>query len=84
MDEARRSEPDLFVAVLNGENARHVDIPMDFLGVGAYTAQTASDVVDHLAAVTVETSRLGLSDILPINLRPGGGIVARFSRTSDE
>ena len=42
---ARRSGDDWFVAILNGSDARNLEIALDFLGSGQYTATCVSDDV---------------------------------------
>ncbi len=81
---ARRSGRDWFVAVLNGDDGRHIDIPLEFLADGDYVALAASDVAEEAAAVHMDESDVNRDDVLSINLRPGGGYVALISRRTHD
>ena len=76
---ARRSGATWFVAVLNGPKARTVHVRAAFLPAGRHDALTVSDVMDDPAAVTVRRGTVSRSERLTIELRPGGGFIARFS-----
>ena len=68
-----------FVAILNGPAARSVEVPLSFLGRGARQALLVRDEMEHPAAIRVETATMGRSDTLKVELRPGGGFIARLS-----
>jgi alpha-glucosidase len=67
-------------AVLNGPSGRTLKIPLSFLGRGKYRALLVRDRKDDSAALQVENATLGLGDSLTIELRAGGGFIARFTR----
>ena len=75
----RRRRRQWFVAILNGPTARSVDVPLSFLGRGARQALLVRDEMENPAAVRVETATLGRSDTLKVELRAGGGFIARLS-----
>jgi alpha-glucosidase len=77
---ARRKGDVWFLAVMNGVAARRVEIPLSFLGEGAYAATLVRDDKDDAAAVKVESATLKRGDSLAIDLREGGGFVGRFSK----
>jgi alpha-glucosidase len=49
------------------------------LGAGRYDALLARDKMDDPAAVVVEKAEKGRTDTLAIELRPGGGFIARLT-----
>jgi alpha-glucosidase len=75
----RRHGRQWFVAILNGPTARSVDVPLAFLGRGARQALLVRDELENPAAVRVETATVRRSDTLRVELRAGGGFVARLS-----
>jgi alpha-glucosidase len=77
---ARRTRNTWFLAVMNGPAARKVTIPLTFLGEGEYLALLIRDDKDNPAAVRLENTTLKRSAALAIELREGGGFIARFSR----
>jgi alpha-glucosidase len=77
---ARRSGDTWFLAVMNGTAARSVTIPLSFLGRGTYRTLLVRDGKDDAAAVKVEETTKERGDSLAIDLRVGGGFIARFSR----
>jgi alpha-glucosidase len=74
---ARRSGNTWFLAVMNGTTARNVTVPLSFLGEGEYHALLVRDGKDH-AAVRTENTTVKRGDSLIIDLREGGGFIARF------
>jgi len=76
---ARRHGQTWFLAVLNGPAARAVDIPLSFLGEGEHRAMLVRDDKDDAAAVEIENVSVRRSDRLAIELREGGGFIARFA-----
>ena len=76
---ARRNGQTWFLAVLNGPAARAVDIPLSFLGEGEHRAMLVRDNKDDAAAVEIENVSVQRSDRLAIELREGGGFIARFA-----
>jgi alpha-glucosidase len=76
---ARRSGDSWFLAILNGPAARNLRIPLSFLGEGEYRALLLRDSPDDTAAVQLEHTTLKRGDRLAIDLREGGGFIARFT-----
>ncbi len=60
--------------------ARTVRISLAFLGDGGHQAALLRDDKANVAAVTVEAAALKRTETLGIDLREGGGFIARFSR----
>jgi alpha-glucosidase len=77
---ARRSGDTWFLAILNSAAPRKVTIPLTFLGEGAYHAELVRDSQENAAAVRTESATMRCGDSLAIDLREGGGFIARFSR----
>ena len=75
---ARRHGKQWFLVIANGPSARSVEVPLSFLGGGSHQALVVRDREDDPAAVVVEHPTLHRQDALKIDLRPGGGCVARF------
>jgi alpha-glucosidase len=74
---ARRKNDTWFVAVTNGPTARTVMIDLSFLGSGSYKSLLLRDT-GEAAAITAEHLTLSRNDPIFINLRSGGGFVARL------
>jgi alpha-glucosidase len=73
---ARRRGRDWFVGTITGSEAREVNVPLEFLGRGEFSAEIYSDAPD--AAVnpkhtTREEKRVDASMTLHVKLAPGGG-----------
>ncbi|MBI1896389.1 MAG: glycoside hydrolase family 97 N-terminal domain-containing protein [Acidobacteria bacterium] len=77
---ARRRGDRWFVAVMNGPDARAIDVPLAFLGAGKYHAELIRDDPQRTDAVKVEQGAAARGESLRIELAPGGGFVARFSK----
>lgn len=77
---ARRSGSTWFVAISNGPAARSLRLPLSFMDEGEYHSLTITDTVDDAAAVLVKESALRSREVLQLQLRPGGGFVARYTR----
>jgi alpha-glucosidase len=75
---ARRSGDTWFLAILNGIVTRTVQIPLSFLGQGQYRAMLIRDDKDNDAALQIENDTLNPKDTLSVDLRAGGGFIARF------
>ena len=76
---ARRHGRDWFVAVVSGAGARALSIAPTFLGTGRYTTLIVRDDPDNPAAVRVERGDRRAHEPLTVELREGGGFVARFT-----
>ena len=74
---ARRKGGEWWVGVMNGDRAREVEIPLDFLR-RKKSATLVYDDAGQLAAVAREDRKVSPKDILKFHMRPGGGFVARF------
>ena len=77
---ARRSGREWFLGIVNGPEARTIDVPLSFLGAGSFKTITVRDVPGksddlHLAE---STHRKGAT--IEVKLEPGGGFVAAFSQ----
>jgi len=77
---ARRAGDRWFVGVLNGPNARSLELSLAFLGKGKYQATLARDKGEDGGALDLEEREASRDDTLALSLRAGGGFVARFSR----
>jgi alpha-glucosidase len=77
---ARRHGSDWFLAIVNGPDARVLDVPLAFLGPGDHTRQAAEDDPADAARVQTTEGRARRSDTIRVVLRAGGGYLARFSR----
>jgi alpha-glucosidase len=77
---ARRHGDRWFLAVLNGPTARSVHVPARFLGSGRYGASIIRERSDDPAAVKIEESSMSGDDSIDMDLRAGGGFIARFTK----
>jgi len=77
---ARRSGATWFLAIMNGATARTAKIRLAFLGRGIYQATLARDWKDNAAAIRIGNASVGRNDSLTIDLRAGGGFIARFTK----
>jgi alpha-glucosidase len=73
---ARRKGDGWWIAVLNGDEARKTDLPLDFLGAGAYEATLVADVPSANDAWRVTRKPLRKGERLSLDLRASGGFVA--------
>ena len=76
---ARRRDGTWFLAILNGETARTINVPITFLGKEKYGAVLVRDDLDNPAAVKIDSSKVSRGDQLKIDMRVGGGFVAQFN-----
>jgi alpha-glucosidase len=77
---ARRREEMWMLALMAGGQAATLTLPLSFLGGGDYDAALVRDIPGNPAAVRLEAAKLKRDDSLKIEMPPGGGFVARFSR----
>jgi alpha-glucosidase len=77
---ARRRGDTWFLAVVNGPAARTIRVPLTFLGGGAYQALLVRDHSTDPAAVRVEDGAARRGEVVTIDLRDGGGFIARYSK----
>jgi alpha-glucosidase len=76
---ARRSGDTWFLAIMNGPSARKIEVPLSFLGDGQYRALLVRDHKEDPASVEIETATRSRGELLAIEMRDGGGFIARFS-----
>ncbi len=72
-----------FCGGVTDENAREVEISLDFLGSGKFTAQIYTDAPDahyltNPQAYTVSSRKVTAKDKLKIRMAPGGGFAISF------
>jgi alpha-glucosidase len=80
---ARRSGTTWYVGAMTNWSARDLEVPLSFLGVGAWEADIYKDGpnADRAAVDYAREKRaVGSSDRLRIHLAPGGGFVMRLTR----
>jgi len=77
---ARRSGKTWFLAALNGPAARKIKLPLAFLSAGDYRVTLVRDLGPDAAAPTELETPLRNNHSLTIDLRAGGGFLARFQR----
>lgn len=75
---ARRKGNVWFLAIMNGSTGRTVKIPLSFLGSGVYRAMVVRDRLDEAAALRIENIVSRKNDSLTVEMRGGGGFIARF------
>lgn len=81
---ARRRGADWFVGTITNGEAREVNISLDFLGEGTYTAHVYSDGADaatHPDHLAKEVRPVNNQDKITLQLAGGGGAVIRLSRS---
>jgi alpha-glucosidase len=79
---ARRSGKDWYVGSITNWSPRSVNLPLNFLGGGAYTAeiyQDARDAGQNPQHVTIEKKKVRQHDTLHLDLQSGGGCAIRFT-----
>ena len=75
---ARRTGDAWFLAVLNGLEASTLKVRLDFLGPGRYAGLLGRDRAEESGAIAMERVEVGAQETLTIDLRAGGGFIARF------
>jgi alpha-glucosidase len=75
---ARRRGKDWFIAVVNGAEARTIEVPLSFLGPGKYAATLVRDSSEKPDAVQMEKATLDPGGSVKVALQPGGGFIARL------
>jgi len=79
----RRSGESWFLGSMNNWNARQLDISLDFLGGGRYTAEIyadSSDAGQYPKNVSIQKKNVDRTTHLTLQLAPGGGSAVRFIR----
>ena len=77
---ARRKGDTWFLAVVCGPQAKTIRVPLSFLGDGEYSSVQVRDNAAGDGAVEVGNAIQKRSDVLTLELHPGGSFLARFSR----
>jgi alpha-glucosidase len=77
---ARRSGSRWFVAVINGADAKSIDISLDFLGEGAWNAIELRDAEGKPDAWNRTTDKASKTTRVALQLAPRGGFVGYFTR----
>ncbi|MDR6808888.1 alpha-glucosidase [Dyadobacter sp. BE34] len=77
---ARRSGKSWFLAVMNGATPRRIDIPLNFLGEGTFSASEVRDSAENPASVTLGKGGYDKNGSISLNLGEGGGFIAKFVR----
>jgi len=72
---ARRSGKQWFIGVINGAEAKTLDLPLNFLGRGNYRMIQLGDAPDRDDAWQREEKAVTRNDQVKLSLRPGGGCV---------
>ena len=83
---ARRRGNEWFVGSITNWDARELDVPLSFLGSGAYDAEIYSDGPNAAAQPkdsVVEKRRVNAQTVLKLKLAPGGGSGQRLKRSLD-
>jgi alpha-glucosidase len=78
---ARRRGNEWFVGSLTDWDARELDVPLSFLGSGAYDAEIYADgpnAATQPKDSVVEKRRVDARTVLKLNLAPGGGTAIRL------
>ncbi len=78
---ARRKGNSWFLAVMCGPQARTIHVPLSFLADGQYKSVQVHDSPADDTKVEIENTIQRHSDSLTIELRAGGGFLARFSKS---
>ena len=77
---ARRSGKTWFLALMNGTSPKKVKVPLSFLEKGLYRATLLRDGENDTVVETTTNAQMECADCLTLDLRAGGGFLARFSR----
>jgi alpha-glucosidase len=78
---ARRKGAEWYVGSITDWDARELDLPLSFLGGGAYTAEMYADAPDaatHPKNTVREQSRVDARTVMKLKLAPGGGCAIRL------
>lgn len=77
---ARRTGNTWFLAVMNGDGARTVQVPLTFLGQGSYKGDLVRDDPTNAGALKTESLDFQRTTQLKIEMVDGGGFIGRFSK----
>jgi alpha-glucosidase len=79
---ARRHSDTWYLGAMTNWNARDLDVPLSFLGVGEYEAQVFADGTNadkEATSLAMSTKRVKAGDKLTLHLVPGGGAAVIFT-----
>ncbi|MEI8373869.1 MAG: glycoside hydrolase family 97 catalytic domain-containing protein [Planctomycetota bacterium] len=77
---ARRSGDEWWVGVINGGGSRTVELPMDFLGAGDWTADRYADGAKPTDFAVTRAVVLSAADKHKVDLAAGGGLTLRIRK----
>ena len=80
-----RQSDNWYIGAVTNEEAREINIPLDFLGEGEWQATIYADAADadwqtNPYASSIETRQMSADDALKIRLATGGGCAIRFAK----
>jgi alpha-glucosidase len=76
---ARRSGKIWFLAVLNGPEARKLELPLKFLPRGKQNTLLLRDEANNPEAIRLENATFTAKNSITLDLPSGGGFIARFT-----
>lgn len=79
---AERRDVVEFLAVMNGPGARVITVPLSFLSTDRYQGALVRDDSPDGSTVRVDSTVHSQKDTIRIELRAGGGFLARFAPVS--
>ncbi len=80
---ARRKGSDWYVGTITNTLPRKITVPLNFLPRGQYTVDIYTDAPDAIQNpnhLSKETRRVNSSDVISVELAPGGGQVMRLRK----
>ena len=80
---ARKKGEDWFIGGMSNWNPKSLNLALDFIAEGNYTATICADGINadrHASDYTIEKKDIKKGDILAINMAPGGGWVVRLKK----
>lgn len=80
---ARRKGKNWFIAIINAGDEKQLDLPLSFLGKGAYKAEIISDDRTGSDRILHSVAGVSTSDTLPVLLQTKGGFVAWLTKVSE-
>jgi alpha-glucosidase len=80
---ARRMGDTWFLAIVNGTSARTVTVPLSFLGPGRYQGLQVLDDAKDSGAANLERTWDTAGETVKVEMREGGGFIARFTPAKD-
>jgi len=77
---ARRKADVWYLAILNGDKAKSIDVKLDFLSNGNWNMTSVEDVKDIQKKMELKQADISASQSISIQLNAEGGYVARFTK----